>query len=392
MVGRSAKKTHIMFDSSLGKVISTSGPRGLSSGALSLIFCLVGLFFLTAYQILVPLGLDEVNPITSGFHDDRNYVSNDAVIKRLDDYYFINNGYWYISYVAMLLMPSNWVFLLKLINLIFLSLTYHTTLKLAEKLASVKIYCGLFYLFIPTLAVVSKEWFSIFLCIKLVDVYTASKTSIYRFALLVIFGFLLLCTKYVYFFIMIALMLLSRGLYSKTRILGYGIAASLFLALIFNYLPLFADELIILRFIEMSSEGANYGINSVAGTLSDRFSGSTFYSFFQFFVLPIPAKFNALYNYFFPLMPFFMCSIGYICINFRDIFKRFTALFVIFFSYSFLVILINFGANYRYKLLPIMLAFILISVHGEGSRSFRIYILFSFIFLMSYFIMGYFRF
>jgi hypothetical protein len=103
----------------------------------------------------------------------------------------------------------------------------------------------------------------------------------------------------------------------------------------------------VLRTTELYFEGMNYGINSQSGSLSSIYSGSILYSSFQLFFLPVIGKYNYLYNsfLFFPVL-----NIITIPALVQVFFKKKNTFILFAIIVMVVLIAINFGGNYRYKL------------------------------------------
>ena len=294
------------------------------------------ILFLVVISLCIYLELiPEVSPIESGFHDDRNYLDPNFTIPRSE--FWSGNFVFYQVIIFLNYSP----FLIRAFNLLLVAL-------IANKLISLnKEHRILLNLLLISLVfstyVISKEYLIIYLVFNLLSKLDENKFN-YKDIFLVIILFIIL------FFLrsMFGLIILLLYLYkfnNRLKLISF-IISLFFINFYYDDLLIFIQDNV-LRTTELYFEGMNYGINSQSGSLSSIYSGSILYSSFQLFFLPVIGKYNYLYNsfLFFPVL-----NIITIPALVQVFFKKKNTFILFAIIVMVVLIAINFGGNYRYKL------------------------------------------
>ena len=297
--------------------------------AFEILFLIV--ISLCIYLDLIP----QVSPVESGFHDDRNYLDPNFTIPRSE--LWSNNFIFY----KIIILFNHSPFLIRGFNLLLIALIAS---KLTDLHKENKILVNLLLVsLVFSTYVISKEYLILYLVFTLLSILDENKFNFKNVFLVIIFSVILFFLRTIF-----ALIILSLFIYKANNRLKL-----ILVTLVFFYSAFFYDDLLlfyqnnVIRSIELYFEGRNYGLNSESGSLSSTYSGSIFYSIFQLFFLPIIGKFNYLYNsfIFFPILNIIAIpALAKVFFKRKNSFVLFSIILMI------ILIAINFGSNYRYKI------------------------------------------
>ena len=307
--------------------------------------------FLLLSYVFISVGLlPEYSPINSGFADDRNYGNVNYIHNRLKEFSLINNGYWYIANAALYLYPANY-FILKFINCILLITCFHLSVN-----KIFKDFQGIFmlYAFIPSVVLVTKELFILLFFLVFIHIILNTSKNMFKLVGSSILLGAIGMFRYVYIPFVIGYGLLKVRTRSRFLIVAVLIVILIILSNNSSFQG-FITKFVFSRFVEMSAEGQNYGLNSQSGSLSAQYSGNLFYSMFQFFTSPVPGVHFYLYNFYYPQTLVLQIATLTLLVNFKKCWVNQKALLLIVFLFVMLIIAINFGSNFRYKYIMIYL-------------------------------------
>lgn len=356
---------------------------GMIFKKINILYFSIGLLYLCIMQIgSAYLLFPEVNPAYSGFNDDRLYIDMVNVeLELLDSAFSINSFYWHLARFFLILFEGWAPFFLKLFNLVVLVWAFDISMRIVFMRVDSTIgrisglrYMIFFIPFLPTIWVLSKEYI-VLICVVgflyCINSYVVNRNITHLVAGLALF-LMLTSTRYVYAAVMLFLLFLVLIRLRKYKILLASFAFILVL-IVFNleFIYEFSQIYVYNRFIEMYNEGKNYGLKAASGSLSEMYSGNFIYSVFQYLTAPIPSVDYFLYNSYFMISPLLVVGLIVALLN-SKIGKEvggyvLLALLLI----SALIVSINFGSNFRYKLSPAWLSSIFICLVANKKR--RIY-------------------
>jgi len=309
---------------------------------------LLSFSILSIYELLAYFGFAlSVNPIGSGFNDDRLYIDKTFYSTHKTKTVF-NLLYHFICYILL-----NNPYLIKVFNLVLYTATFHLIHLRALK-ESKKFLFTSFVLLLPTLVVISKEYLFIFLFISFLNAYFKPRNNLW-----ILLGLLIFIASLRYWAVAVLLPLLFARIPFRVHI--FFIPLLIYLIILnWNYIFQTLNEIIFIRFIEMSSEGSNYGLNSDSSSLSSRYSGNYLYDIFQLLFHPLVQKTYFLYNsyFFMPLMIIY----GFLMFIIKKFHESLESKYLLF-AFTLLLVALHFASNLRYKLiLPFIFIFFLVQI------------------------------
>jgi len=326
-----------------------------------------------------------------GFNDDSNYINNDVLLNAVASDKYINMGYWWLSYAALLIGGEDYhEILLRVITSFFAAVAVYFFAVILARLRCQKVdgVCVIFALPISLLSIViGKEVVVLALTLISINYFfkLQERFSFYHLALLFACIFAIFLFRYFFVAILIAIMgiyiirsriNLIRSIFSTLLIMLCIVIATVYLV---ESRPEFIENLILTRIVEMTSEGSNYEFSE--DSITQVVGGGIFLSIAKVLTYPPPIPKSYLYLAYIPLVYgatvslaiwFFSRSyMGSYQSNFANsplntvshmekIQHLCFAMFVVSVCYMLFLIAINFESNARYKIIPLTLIYLVI--------------------------------
>jgi hypothetical protein len=303
---------------------------------------LAGILVLLINQALVFMEfMPDFHPEGSGFNDDRLYVTKEVVNDELIKEGKLNN-----LYLQVVKLLNYQPILIKIFNLIcWIGMIFQTEKILNWYNQKLPIWLPLIVL--PTLVVIHKEFLFSFLMLYFYRLHIQKESNSGSVLMRILLFILIFNLRY---WAVLPLLISSYkqirielGILTK-RALDIVILMSIFLLV--SYFVDFLQEKVFQRGVEMYNQGQNYGLTSNRDSLAFQYSGSFWYTLFQFIAHPVPSPTQLLYNSFL-LIPLALLSLAKI--DYRKLYTNYGWLFLLILVLSITVIGLQFGSNPRYK-------------------------------------------